>query len=282
MRAALLSLSKRFGLINFFSAYFNGPATLLVLPQLIALGIMAATENNLISIAAFFLSWGLLNFLLLALIRRPAVAGLVSLVLIVLLVLLSQLKYDVMWMTANFVDVMIIDTDTIAFLFTIFPDLRWFVALGAVVLVPIVALAWRYDPFRVRRSAALILALVCLGGLTVLEKALPLLPFQAFYGGNELSSFARSGVDAVSALMTQGLMESDPNVTGSLPAAAACRPAKKPPHIILVHDEFEFRHSPCTGRRRAGGLRRAFPLVRRRGAQLHRRGQWRPKLVYRV
>ncbi|MFZ3349883.1 MAG: sulfatase-like hydrolase/transferase [Xanthobacteraceae bacterium] len=246
MRAALLSLSKRFGQANFFATRFRGSAMLLVLPQLVALGIMLATENNSISIAGYLLGWGLLNFLLLAFIRRPAVAGLVALILVTLLVLLSQLKYDVMWMTANFVDVMIVDTDTIAFLFTIFPDLRWFAALGAVVLIPLVALAWRYDPFRVRRPAALILALVCLVGLTILEKALPLVPYQAFYGGNEFSSFARSGVDAVSALMTQGLMESDPNVTGSLPPAAACRPAKKPPHIILIHDEssFDIRRAP--------------------------------------
>jgi len=246
MRAALLSFSKRFRLTDLFAAYVNGPAMLVVLPQLIALGIMIATENNPISITAFLLSWGFLNFLLLAFIRRPAVVGVVSLILITLLVLLSQLKYDVMWMTANFVDVMIVDTDTVAFLLTIFPDLRWIVALSAIVLVPIVALTWRFDPFRMRRRAALILALACLGGLTLLEKALPLLPFQAFYGGNQVSSFARSGVDAVSALITQGLMESDREVTGSLPPAAACRPAQKPPHIILIHDEssFDIRRAP--------------------------------------
>ncbi len=246
MRAALFSLSKRLGLTDFFTAYINVPATLLVLPQLVALGIMVATENNPISIAAFLLSWGFLNFLLLAFIRRPAVTGLVALLLITLLVLLSQLKYSVMWMTANFVDVMIVDTDTIAFLFTIFPELRWIVALSVILLIPIVVLAWRLDPFRVRRPASLMLALGCLGGLTILEKELPLLPFQAFYGGNEFSSFARSGVDAVSALMTQGLMESDPGVTGSLPPAAACRPAQKPPHIVLIHDElsFDIRRAP--------------------------------------
>lgn len=246
MRAALLSLNKRLGLTDFFAAYVNGPATLLILPQLVALGLMAATENNGISIAAFLLSWGFLNFVLLAFIRRPAVAGFVSLILITVLVLLSQLKYDVMWMTANFVDVMIVDTDTIAFLFTIFPDLRWLAALSAIVLVPIIVLAWRFDPFRVRRPAALVLALACLGGLTILEKELPLVPYQAFYGGNQVSSFARSGVDAVSALMSQGLMESDPEATGSLPPAAACRPAQRPPHIILIHDEssFDIRRAP--------------------------------------
>ena len=246
MRAALFLLSKRFGQIGFLAAHFNRPAMLLMLPQLVALAIMAATETSITSVVAFLLAWGFLNFLLLAFVRRPAVAGLVSLILITLLVLLSQLKYDVMWMTANFVDVMIVDTDTIAFLFTIFPGLRWIVALCVIALIPIVALAWRSDPFRARRPAALILALGCLGCLTLLEKAYPLVPFHAFLGGNEVSSFARSGVDAVSALMTQGLMESDPAITGSLPPAAACRPAKKPPHIILIHDEssFDIRRAP--------------------------------------
>ncbi len=246
MRAALLSLSKRFGLGDFFAANLNRPAMLLALPQLVALVVMAATEQSITSVAAFLLAWGFLNFLLLAFIRRPAAAGVASLILITLLVLLSQLKYNVMWMTANFVDVMIIDTDTIAFLFTIFPALRWIVTLSVFALVPVVMLAWRFDPFRVRRPAALALALACLGGLTMLEKAVPLLPFQAFFGGNQVSSFARSGVDAVSALMTQGLMESDPARLGSLPLAAACRPAKKPPHIILIHDEssFDIRRAP--------------------------------------
>ena len=45
------------------------------------------------------------------------------------LVLLSQLKYHVLMMTANFVDLMIVDTDTVSFLFTIFPALRWIVTL---------------------------------------------------------------------------------------------------------------------------------------------------------
>lgn len=246
MRAALLSLSKHFGRADFFAAIFNGPAILLVLPQLVALVIMAATERSATSVTAFLLTWGLLNFLLLAFVRRPAVAGVISIILIALLVVLSQLKYDVMWMTANFVDVMIVDTDTIAFLFTIFPDLRWIAALVALALIPILVIAWRFDPFRVRRPAALVLALGCLGGLTVLEKVEPLVPFHAFFGGNEVSSFARSGVDAVSALMTQGLMQSDPAPAGVLPPAAACRPAKKPPHIILIHDEssFDIRRAP--------------------------------------
>jgi hypothetical protein len=246
MRAVLLSLTRRFGRADFFAANFNASAMLLALPHFAALVLMAATERSTISVVAFLLAWGFLNFLLLAFIPRPTVAAVVSLVLITLLILLSQLKYDVMSMTASFVDVMIVDTDTIAFLFTIFPALRWIAMLSVLALIPVVVIAWRFDPFRVRRPAALVLALGCLGGLTMLEKAVPLLPFQAFFGGDEISSFARSGVDAVSALMTQGLMESDPIVSAALPPSAACRPANKPPHIILIHDEssFDIRRAP--------------------------------------
>ena len=40
-------------------------------------------------------------------------------------------------------------------------------------------------------------------------------PFVAYFGGNHVSNFARSGVDAVSELMSHGLMESDPGVVAS-------------------------------------------------------------------
>ena len=71
------------------------------------------------------LAWGILNFFFIALLRRPALSGALSLTLVVLLVLLSRLKHDVVQMTANFVDLMVIDRDTAAYLFTIFPNLRW-------------------------------------------------------------------------------------------------------------------------------------------------------------
>jgi len=208
---------------------------------------MAATESTVTAMAAFVLAWGILNFLWLALLRRPLLAGTLSLTLMAVLVLLSQLKYHVLMMTANFVDLMIVDTDTISFLFTIFPALRWLAALSAIALVPVIVLAWKLDPFRVRRTVAAALALACIGGLTALEMQIPLQPFEAFYGGNLVSSFARSGVDAIAALATQGLMESDAFAADRLPPVAkTCRPAGKPPHIILIHDEssFDIRMAP--------------------------------------
>jgi hypothetical protein len=249
MRAAFLSLSKRrFGAADLIAPYRHWRLALVLIPHLAAFAIMVSTETVWPTIVAFLLVWGFLNFLWIALLGRPAVAATLSLIMLAVLILLSQLKHQVLMMTANFMDLMIVDTDTVTYLFTIFPALRWIVALCAAVLVPVVLLAWRYDPLRVRRLTALVLALVCIGGLTVLEKQFPIEASEAWYGGNHVSYFARSGVDAISELMTHGFLESDATVTDRLRSVEAlpCSPAHKPPHIIMVHDEssFDIRMAP--------------------------------------
>jgi hypothetical protein len=248
MRTVLVSLAKHFRAAKIFAPNRFGRHALVFIPHLAAFAIMAATETTLTACVAFLLAWGFLNFLWLALLKRPAVAGLLTLVMIGVLVLLSQLKYQVLMMTANFIDLMIVDTDTVSFLFTIFPALRVVVALCAVALIPVLVLAWQNDPFRVRRLTALSLALACAGWLTILEVQFHMEPYEAYYGGNHVSAFARSGVDAVSDLMVHGMMESDPEVADRLRAVpeGACHPATKPPHVILVHDEssFDIRVAP--------------------------------------
>jgi hypothetical protein len=248
MRAAFLALGERLTAAPIFARDGFWRRALILIPHLLALAIMAATETTLTAMAAFLLAWGILNFLWLALLRRPAIAAALSLLMMAVLVLLSQLKYHVLMMTANFVDLMIVDTDTVSFLFTIFPALRWMVALSVIALIPFIVIAWRFDALRVGRLTALALALACVGMLAVLERQFPLIPFQAFYGGNHFSSFARSGVDAVATLLTQGLMESDPVAADHLKSAGdtACQPARKPPHIVLIHDEssFDIRMAP--------------------------------------
>ncbi len=198
--------------------------------------------------AAFLLTWGMLNFFWLALLRRPGLAGVLSLAMMTVLVLLSQLKYSVVMMTVSFVDLMMIDTDTVTFLFTIFPALRWIVVLVVIAAIPVMVLTWRIDPFRIRRRWAVAALLSCLGVLAALASQFPLEQFETFAGGNYVSSFARSGVDAVSELMTHGLMESDAVVNDRLTSVNdhTCHPAQKPPHIILVHDEssFDIRMAP--------------------------------------
>ena len=248
MRAALSPLSRRLGIAGLLARHGWWRPALVAIPHLVALAIMLLTEQTLTAMAAFLLAWGILNFLWLVLLRRPALAATLSLLMMTVLVLLSQLKYHVLMMTANFVDLMIVDTDTVSFLFTIFPALRWIVALSAIALIPLVVVAWRFDPFRVRRVTVLVLTLACLGGLTALETQFPMAPFEGFYGGNLVSSFARSGVDAVSELLAHGLMESDAVAADHLQSAddTPCRPAVKPPHIILIHDEssFDIRMAP--------------------------------------
>ena len=111
-------------------------------PHLAALAVMFQTEVDFSSRAGFLMSWGILNFFWIALLRRPALSGALSLTLVVVLILLSRLKHDIVQMTANFVDLMVIDRDTAAFLFTIFPNLRWSVIGAALVIIPSMYALW--------------------------------------------------------------------------------------------------------------------------------------------
>src|SRR5258708_15313927 len=124
-------------------------------PHLAALLIMFQTETDFGSRTGFLLSWGILNFFWITLLRRPALSGALSLTLVVVLILLSRLKHDIVQMTANFVDLMVIDRDTAAFLFTIFPNLRWSVIGAALVIIPLMYALWWLDPFLIRRLPAL-------------------------------------------------------------------------------------------------------------------------------
>jgi len=94
---------------------------LIAVPHVLALAAMLATESSITAMAAFLLAWGIFNFVAIALTQRPLFSGLVSLTLMTMLVLLSQLKYHVLMMTANFVDLMIVDTDTVSFSVHDFP-----------------------------------------------------------------------------------------------------------------------------------------------------------------
>ena len=95
----------------------------LLLLHLAAAAVLLHTEDDLTARLAFLLTWGLLNFLWLLLLRRPSVAASLSLIMVVVLILLSQFKQDILIMSANFVDVLLIDADTASFLLTIFPGL---------------------------------------------------------------------------------------------------------------------------------------------------------------
>src|SRR5437868_11332906 len=211
-------------------------------PHLAALGVMLHTETDLGSRTGFLLAWGILNVFWIALLRRPALSGALSLTLVVVLILLSRLKHDIVQMTANFVDLMVIDRDTAAFLFTIFPNLRWSVIGAALVIIPLMYALWWLDPFRIRRLPALAGKLACLAALVGHSLAWPDDACRGYYDDAYLSKFARSGVTAVSDLFQYGVLEADASANGRLnmPLVDSCHPAGRRPHIIMIHDESSF------------------------------------------
>jgi phosphoglycerol transferase MdoB-like AlkP superfamily enzyme len=211
-------------------------------PHLAALGLMLETEVDFASRLGFILSWGILNFFWIVLLRRPALSAALSLTLVVVLVLLSRLKHDVVQMTANFVDLMVIDRDTMAFLFTIFPNLRWSVISAGIVTIPLMYALWWLDPFRIPRLPALACKLACLAALAAYAFTYPDEAWRGYYDDGYLSKFARSGVTAVSDFIHNGFMESDAVTRERLnvPLVDSCHPAARRPNIIMIHDESSF------------------------------------------
>src|SRR5262245_34178769 len=216
--------------------------------HLAALALMGWSEVAIVPKVFFLLTWGLLNFLWLALLRRPTVSAALSLLVIVVVILLSRLKYDIVLTTANFLDVWIIDDDTLHFLLMVIPGLTQKLVTVSGLIVPALALLYWLDRFRVRLRTVAIGLVACLAGIMALSLAFPQEDSEAFFGDSYVSKFSRSGVAAISALMIYGYLESDAVVTDRLKMLphATCRPTGKLPHIILVHDEssFDIRVAP--------------------------------------
>jgi len=216
--------------------------TLIVALHGAAFGLMLWSEVALLPKVVFCFTWGLLNFFWLAVLRRPAVAAALSLVMIVVLILLSWLKYEIIRMTANFLDVVIINSDTVGFLLAIKPELEGKVLLALALVLPALTLLWWIDPFRVRLRTAATGFAACAAALLGMALAFPQEEWDAFAGDGYVSKFSRSGVAALSELATHGYMESDAAITDRLKTLPIeiCAPQAKPPHIILVHDESSF------------------------------------------
>ena len=194
-----------------------GVAVLVIL-QLAAIANLVWTEYDTVSRTAYVLAWGLLNFFWLGVLRRPAPAAALSLVMVVALCLLSQFKHNYLFMTVSFVDLMMVDPDTVSYLLATYPDLGRQLAIAAAVVVPFIVLVWWLDPFRVRLRIAALGAAVCFAALAGLAFAMPLDREDEFFDCNYLSKFARSGAVALVDLMTRGLLESDAAVVDRLTA----------------------------------------------------------------
>src|SRR5262245_3928922 len=248
MPPSISSLTSRWaadpGVLGFL--WRAGPV---VFVHLAALTILLQTEYyDFPRMTSFVLTWALLNFAWLAVLRRPGVSAVMSLAMIVILIQVSELKYKVIWQTVAFVDLMVIDWSSFSFLLAIFPRLGGYVIIGIAAACAVLVLLWRLDPFRISRLKAIAGALACLLGLGGISVTHPFWPEDIWLPYSHVSNFARSGVDAVTTYVRRGYMESDAMVPDRLKMMpdAACEPAGKPPHIIMVHDEsaFDIRNAP--------------------------------------
>ena len=150
----------------------------------------------------------MLNCLGLALVRRPTVAALISLEILLALTLLSRFKFDKLWMTVDFVDVMIIDRDTTAFLLAIFPSLRWWIAVWRQQQPSsLIAIAWRLDSHRIRPRDGVAGFAASAAALVTVSLLWPTGLTEDFEDRSYVSKFARTGVEAVHELMTRGYLD---------------------------------------------------------------------------
>ena len=225
-----------------------------------ALIIAYFTEYEFFHFALFALAWGLLNFLFVLVWRRPMISAALALGLICGIIVMSDFKWGITYMTATFLDLLVIDTDTFAFLIQIFPKLRWWILGGFIVCVPLAILLWRFDRFRVRRLVSLAGVALCLAAIIPMSFAKPEEGWEPFQGVNHISNFTRSGVFAVSQLMAEGWLEAAPRVADPVPMTSdkACAPARKLPNIIVVLDESSFDVANAPGIKLPEGYERHF------------------------
>ena len=165
-----------------------------------AVCVLASVEYGPFANTVALLTWALLNFLFLIVMRRPGVSALLALALIVILITLSQFKYGITQLTLTFLDFLIIDRDTVSFLHSVFPQLKGQLWILTIIAVPVMWVVWRSDPFRVRRAVSTAGAAACVAAITGLSAIYPEQPWEPFQGVNHISNLARSGVVSVSHL----------------------------------------------------------------------------------
>jgi hypothetical protein len=217
--------------------------------HLFALIRLAETEIGPFGQGLCLLTWILLNCLFLLILRRPAVAAALSLALFELLILVSLFKFRITWMTATFLDVLVIDPDSLAFLLSVVPGLRFAAGASALVGFALLVVLWRIDRIRIPRIVSALAGSVALAAIVGLSNAIPEQPHEPFQGVNHVSNFTRSAVVSLTELADSGWLEIDRAVASRLkllPHDDDCTPAGKRPHIVMVLDEssFDIRRAP--------------------------------------
>ena len=164
-------------------------------------------------------------------------------------------------MTASFVDVMVIDSDTFAFLWQVFPHVRAGTVAGVAVALPIVVavMADRSVPHAAAhgtRGARRPASLRSPGSRS---------PFRCILARPSATAITFPALRAPASMRCRPIWRKDswnrtrwsPTDCGS-PPIDSCPPAGPRPHIILVHDESSFDIRMVDGRQGAARLRRHF------------------------
>ena len=171
-----------------------------VVLHLVAAVLLARTETLGVPLLVALLAWMFWNAVWVAVLRRPIVAAAVALACLVVLIGLSRFKHDVLLMTVNFVDLMLIDKDTFLFLMQVFPRLGLKAALAAVAAIGVLAWLWRLDPWRLGRRRACAAAALSATALIGVAAVVPSDPWAEFYAENYFSKYMRSAVTATNDL----------------------------------------------------------------------------------
>jgi len=243
------AMVRRYSRVEDFLAASPWRVAMIAAIHLTALIVLYRTEWGLIHGALAVLAWALLNCGWLLVLRRPGLSAALSLMMLGLIVVLSQFKFGILWMDLTFLDFLIVDPDSLSFLFAIFPQLRLVILLAAIVAIPSMILIWRIDALRVPRSVSALGFVGPLIGLAALSFAVPEEPWEPFQGVNHVSNFARSGVTQVAELINHGWLDSGARITDGpqWSGAGICRPTAKPPHIIMLLDESSFDVTAAPG-----------------------------------
>jgi phosphoglycerol transferase MdoB-like AlkP superfamily enzyme len=245
---SLRAFAGRAGFRNLFNGFWPGFILAIALHAYVLIRIWQ-TEIGAFGQGLSLLAWLLINCIFLLILRRAALSAALSLGLIEFLILVSEFKFRITWMTATFLDVLVIDPDSLAFLLSVVPGLRLLVGASAIVGIVLLVCLWKLDRTRISRVGAALVGAASLSAIIGLSNAVPEQPHEPFQGANHVSNFTRSMVVSLSELADSGWLEIDRAVASrvkQLPADDDCEPERKPPHIIMVLDEssFDIRRAP--------------------------------------